>query len=140
MASEVPLNDIINNRDGTGRIAKWAIELLPFDITYKPRRAIKSQVLADFVAEWTEAELPKEYGAYSNWVMYFGGSKMLAALGVGVILTSPTSDTMKYVIQIMYTNSNMGAKYEALLHGLQMTVSMGIRRLQVRGDSNLAIS
>ena len=65
-ASEVPLNDIINNRDATGRIAKWAIELLPFDITYKPRRAIKSQVLADFVAEWTEAELPKEYGTYSN--------------------------------------------------------------------------
>ena len=31
------INDIINNRDATGRIAKWAIELLPFDITYKPR-------------------------------------------------------------------------------------------------------
>ena len=30
VASEVPLNDIINNRDATGRIAKWAIELLPF--------------------------------------------------------------------------------------------------------------
>ena len=66
VASEVPLNDIINNRDATGRIAKWAIELLPFDITYKPWRAIKSQVLADFVAEWTEAKLPKEYVAYSN--------------------------------------------------------------------------
>ena len=47
VASEVPLNDIINNRDATGRIAKWATELLPFDIIYKPRRAIKSQVLAD---------------------------------------------------------------------------------------------
>ena len=53
VASEVPLNDIINNRDATGRIAKWAIELLPFDITYKPRRAIKSQVLA-VIAPWTE--------------------------------------------------------------------------------------
>ena len=40
VALEVPLNDIINNRDTTGQIAKWAIELLPFDITYKPRRAI----------------------------------------------------------------------------------------------------
>ena len=50
VASKVPLNDIVNNRDATGRIAKWAIELLPFDITYKPRWAIKSQVLADFVA------------------------------------------------------------------------------------------
>ena len=37
VASEVPLNDIINNREATGRIAKWAIELLPFDIAYKPR-------------------------------------------------------------------------------------------------------
>ena len=36
VALEVPLNDIINNRDATGQIAKWAIELLPFDITYKP--------------------------------------------------------------------------------------------------------
>ena len=75
VASKVPLNDIINNRDPTGRIAKWAIELLPFDIIYKPRRAIKSQVLADFVAEWTEAKLHKEYGAYSNWIMHFVGSK-----------------------------------------------------------------
>ena len=58
VASEVPLNDIINNRDAIGRIAKWAIELLSFDITYIPRRAIKSQVLADFIAEWIEAELP----------------------------------------------------------------------------------
>src|SRR5215216_4443193 len=58
VASEVPLNDIINNRDAIGHITKWAIELLPFEITYKPHRAIKSQVLADFVAEWTEAEQP----------------------------------------------------------------------------------
>ena len=42
VASEVPLNDVINNRDATGRIAKSAIELLPFEIIYKPRWAIKS--------------------------------------------------------------------------------------------------
>ena len=75
VASEVPLNNIINNHDATGWISKWAIELLPFDITCKPRRAIKSQVLADFVAEWTKAKLPKEYDTYYNWAMYFYGSK-----------------------------------------------------------------
>ena len=100
VASEVPLNDIINNRDATGRIAKWAIELLPFDITYKPRRA-KSQVLADFVAEWTEAEHSKEYGAYSNWIMHFDDSKMLAGLGAGVVLTYS-----KYYTQTLTTQPN----------------------------------
>ena len=98
------------------------------------------QVLADFVAEWSEAKLPKEYGAYSNWIMHVDGSKMLAGLGAGVILTSPTGDTVQYVLQILYTDSNNADEYEALLHGLRMAVSMGIQRLEVREDSNLAIS
>ena len=96
--------------------------------------------MADFIAEWTEAELPKEYGAYSNWIMHFDGSKMLAGLGAGVVLTSPTRDTVQYVLQIMYTDSNNVAEYEPLLHGLRMAVSMGIQRLEVCGDSNLVIS
>ena len=96
--------------------------------------------MADFVTEWTEAELPKEYGAYSNWIMHFDGSKMLAGLGAGVVLTSPTRDTVQYVLQILYTDSNNAAEYDALLHGLRMAVSMDIQRLEVHGDSNLAIS
>ena len=72
--------------------------------------------------------------------MHFDGSKMLAGLGAGVVLTSPTGDTVQYVLQILYTDSNNAAEYEALLHGLRMAVSMGIQRLEVHGDSNLAIS
>ena len=96
--------------------------------------------MADFIAEWTEAELPKEYGTYSNWIMHFDGSKMLAGLGAGIVLTSPTGDTVQYVLQILYTDSNNAAEYEALLHGLRMAVSMGFQRLEVRWDLNLAIS
>ena len=65
---------------------------------------------------------------------------MLAGLGAGVVLTSPTRDIVQYVLQILYTDSNNAAEYEALLHGLRMVVSMGIQRLKVCGDSNLAIS
>ena len=72
--------------------------------------------------------------------MYFDGSKMLAGLGAGVVLMSPTGDVVQYVLQILYTDSNNAAEYEALLHGLRMAVSMGIQSLEVRGDSNLAIS
>jgi hypothetical protein len=48
----------IQNQDMTGRIAKWAVELMGEGITYAPRKAIKSQVLADFVVEWTETQTP----------------------------------------------------------------------------------
>ena len=42
----------------TGRIVKWALELMGQGILYAPRTAIKSQVLADFIAEWTEVQMP----------------------------------------------------------------------------------
>ena len=72
--------------------------------------------------------------------MHLDGSKMLAGLGAGIVLASPTGDTVQYVLQILYTYSNNAAEYEALLHGIRMAASMGIQRLEVRGDSNLAIS
>jgi hypothetical protein len=49
-----PLNDIFRNRDCLGRIRKWAMELSEHVIYFKKRSAIKSQVLDDFVADWTE--------------------------------------------------------------------------------------
>jgi hypothetical protein len=44
------LGEILNNKEATGKIAKWAIELSMHDIVYKPRIAIKAQALSDFVA------------------------------------------------------------------------------------------
>jgi hypothetical protein len=54
MVSKYSLGEIIQNPEAEGRIAKWALELMGQNITYAPHSAIKSQVLADFVAEWME--------------------------------------------------------------------------------------
>ena len=56
--TDFPLGDILHNRDATGRISKWAVELGALNIDFTPRKAIKSQALADFVAEWTEIQQP----------------------------------------------------------------------------------
>ena len=42
VVSSAPLADIIRNREATGRVAKWAIELGPHHISYEPRTSIKS--------------------------------------------------------------------------------------------------
>jgi hypothetical protein len=52
------LADILHNQDTTGRISKWAVELGALSINFKPRTAIKSQALADFMAEWRENQIP----------------------------------------------------------------------------------
>ena len=58
VVSSFPLGEIVHNREASGRIAKWAVELMGETLTFAPRKAIKSQVLADFVAEWTDTQLP----------------------------------------------------------------------------------
>jgi hypothetical protein len=56
--SSFPLGEIIRNRDANGRIVKWSVELGEFEIEFCPRQVIKSQILADFVSECTEIQMP----------------------------------------------------------------------------------
>ena len=46
---------------------------------------------------------------------------------------------MRYVIRIHFVVSNNFAEYEALVNGLRITVELGVRCLDVRGDSQLVI-
>jgi hypothetical protein len=49
-----PVNDFFGNMDSSGRIGKWAMELSEQVIDFKKRSAIKLQVIADFITDWTE--------------------------------------------------------------------------------------
>jgi len=46
---------------------------------------------------------------------------------------------MRYVIRINFAASNNVAEYEALVNGLKIAIELGVRRLDVRGDSQLVI-
>jgi hypothetical protein len=69
MVSKYPLGEVIQNPEAEGRIAKWALELMGQNITYAPRSTMKSQVLADFVAEWTEIQTPPAKIKHETWIM-----------------------------------------------------------------------
>jgi hypothetical protein len=53
VVSSFPLRVVLHNPNATGNIAKWAAELAEFELDFVPRHAIKSQVLADFIVDWT---------------------------------------------------------------------------------------
>src|SRR6266508_4274141 len=72
--------------------------------------------------------------------MYFDGSLKVEGAGAGIVLISPIGERLKYVLQIYFPVSNNAAEYEALLHGLLITISLGIRRLAVREDSELVVN
>jgi ribonuclease HI len=71
--------------------------------------------------------------------MHFYGSKTIHGLGAGIVLTSPKNDQLRYVLQIHFAASNNVAEYEALVHGLQVSKDIGIRRIMCFGDSDLMI-
>jgi ribonuclease HI len=66
--------------------------------------------------------------------MYFNGSIKLKGDSAGVLFISPKGEQLKYLLQILFKVSNNEADYEALLHGLRLAISLGIKRLLVYGD------
>src|SRR5688572_8584691 len=119
VVSSFPLGEVIRNPNATGRITKWALELMDQGIAYVPRTAIKSQVLADFVAEWTEVQAPSAPEEQEYWTMYFDGSLMRARAGAGLVFVSPLGVRIRYMIRLHFPASNNVTEYEALLNGLR---------------------
>jgi ribonuclease HI len=71
--------------------------------------------------------------------MYFNGSLMKSRAGAGLLFISPLGKHVRYVIRLHFPASNNVAEYEALVNGLRITVELGVRRLDARGDSQLVI-
>jgi ribonuclease HI len=140
VVNEAPLSNILNNPSATGRVSLWGIELSPLDIMYEKRKAIKSQVLSDFTAEWLELQNTGPPDLSSVWTMYFDGSKRIQGAGAGVVLISPQGDKLKYVLRMSFPQaSNNEAEYKALLHGMKMVKACRATRLKILGDSNLVV-
>jgi len=131
VVTDFPLADILHNRDATRRISKWAVELGALEIKFQPKTAIKSQALVDFLAEWWENQISAPVDCPKHWIMYFDGSLKLGGGNAGVLFISPKGEELKYVFQILFPVSNNEAEYEALLHGLRLAISLGIKRLLV---------
>jgi ribonuclease HI len=139
VVSSFPLGEIIRNPDAAGRIAKWSVELMGETLAHAPRKAIKSQILVDFVAEWTDTQLLPPQIQAECWTLYFDGSVMKTGAGAGLLFVSPLGEHMRYVVRLHFPASNNMAEYEALLCGLKIAIEIGVKRLDVRGDSQLVI-
>jgi len=59
--------------------------------------------------------------------------------GAGVRFISPKGEQLKYVLQLLFKATNNAAEYEALIHGLQIAVTLGIKHLLAYGDSKFII-
>jgi ribonuclease HI len=74
-----------------------------------------------------------------HWTLFFDGSTRQQVGGAGVVLIDPNGDQVKYIVHLEFKATNNMAEYEALIFGLAATLSLGIRQLLMKGDSQLII-
>src|SRR4051812_43126120 len=116
---------------------------------FESTSTIQSRALAEFIAEWTptpDEEIPETSipgkEASKDWLMYFDGAFSLEGAGAGVLLIAPTGEHLKYIVQMhfpMEQATNNIAEYEGLLASLWIAAELGIKKLVVRGDSQLVV-
>jgi hypothetical protein len=94
------IGDILHNKEAIGRISKWACKLRAHDIEFRPRMAIKTQTLVDFISEWTEHQVPESPEVVEVWRMYFDGLLKLQGMGAGILFIALRGEQLKYALQL----------------------------------------
>jgi ribonuclease HI len=136
-----PLNDLFANREASTQIIKWGAELSEYVVDFERRSAIKSQVLADFVVDWTSPGQNFEENVTEPWIVQCDGAWCYKGVGISAVVTSPTGVVIRYAAQLVFTNNehstNNTTKYEALLLALRKMKALGQQTFIIRTDSKV---
>ena len=125
--------------------------LSQYDIGLRTPKAIKSQAIADLLAQFPREEesslseeIPSEVAIVDaprkKWTMRFDGSANTTLNGVGIVLTCEDGDTIPLSFKLGFSCSNNTAEYEAYLTRLTVALSIGVKHMKVLGDSNFVVS
>jgi hypothetical protein len=136
------LGELFRNPEASVRIANWAAELSEYHITFEPRTAIKSQVLADFIVDWTGPARQQEEPSEKVWTIHCDGAWCHAGAGAAAIITSPTDVKHRYAARLSFALesdrcTNNIAEYEAIILGLRKLKALGVTTCIIKTDSKV---
>ncbi|GAU43618.1 hypothetical protein TSUD_185110 [Trifolium subterraneum] len=112
------------------------VELAEFDISFESRKALKAQVLADFVAEMTTSTTSEK----NKWTIFVDGSSNSQGSGAGIILENGDGVLIEVSLGLSFPTTNNQAEYEAFLAGLRLAEDMGAEEIKIFTDSQLVAS
>jgi len=121
----------------SGRISKWILALSEFDLRYESAKAIKGQVMADFVTQHCGMSGALEI---VPWTLFFDGSTCDRGAGIGIVLISPQGKKYEFSLPIVATSTNNQAEYQALIKGLELLKEVHADAVEIFGDSMLVIN
>lgn len=84
--TNLTIKEVLRKVDHSGQLSKWCVELTEYEITYEPRKAIKVQAIADFIAELPLTDEEANRLPEPVWTLHVDGSSGTKKQGVGLIL------------------------------------------------------
>ncbi|XP_030924958.1 uncharacterized protein LOC115951992 [Quercus lobata] len=135
-----PLQSLLKISDLMGRIAKWGTQLGAFDVRYKPRSAVKGQVLADFVAEFSPKGEMVCQVKHHPWKVHMDGASSAKEAGVEVVIITLEGILLEHSFRLGFNASNNEAEYETLLAGLRMVSRLEAQDVEIYSDSRLIVN
>jgi ribonuclease HI len=121
------------------RVGKWALALSEFSLSYQPLKAIKGQIIVDFIVDHSLVEATEGYVENQPWTLYFDGSNYKNGTTVGIFILSPLTIQPKFKYKIKDFCSNNEAEYKALIVGLEILLGLGAKNVVLKGDSELVV-
>ncbi|XP_050889616.1 uncharacterized protein LOC127094893 [Lathyrus oleraceus] len=154
---------IFENPIVSGRIGRWKILLTEYDIQYVTQKDINGSILFDYLAHQpVEGYQPMKFDFLdeeimfirdcnilglnkgpkpgSQWTLVFDGASNAKGHGIGAIITSPTSFYIPSTDRLCFDYTNNMSEYEACVYGIEATIDLKTKILEVYGDSALVIS
>ncbi|XP_057760092.1 uncharacterized protein LOC130980425 [Arachis stenosperma] len=126
-----------------GRLGKWMLTLTEFDLQYIPAKAVKGQVIADFLVDNSKDLNDQRVNVIDievdYWKLYFDGSKHKDGARVGILIILPEGILSEFLFELKYPYSNNVAEYETLILGLEILISKRALEVQILGDSQLVL-
>ena len=134
-----PLKRAMSNLEAAGRMALWAIELSEFDVQYRPRTAVKGQIVVDFIAKYTQSEDSGVEGQ-KLWSIHTDGSLNQCSRGASVVIQTPEGDKIECMIRLDFPTTNNEAEYEASVASLDLAKAVGAENMIIHCDSQVITS
>ena len=134
-----PLRRAMSSPEVAGWMALQVVDLSEFDIQYRPRTAIKRQVVADFIAEFAQLE-GKGVEITAQWSIHTNGSSNRRAGGASVVIQTSEGDKIECMIRLDFPKTNNEAEYEVLVAGLDLAKVVGDENVVVHCDSQVVTS
>nr|XP_016442632.1 PREDICTED: uncharacterized protein LOC107768041 [Nicotiana tabacum] len=142
-----PLWSVLHKPELSGRLAKWAIEVGGYDMEYQPQTAIKSQILEDFVANFSPSLVPevdkelllKSSTSSEVWTLFKESAANIRGSRCAIFLKPPIGGIIKQSIKTTKLINNE-SDYEAMIAGLELAKSLGADTIEAKCYSLLIVS